>query len=212
MDRENKDLNLGDEATPAENGQSDKQNNASSDDSAKKPDDGQSGSGADEEQITLSKEEYEKLQRDRENYKKGMLSYKEKLNSQESKSSSDQEEKKEESDYISRKEFYKANEKEAIEKFVEENPEVEKNWDSLVKHYSGKRGKATVKDVLRDLDDAKTLYDKYNSGDDESDDKDKRADLAKEKSNPKSGKAKSGKKTTRKRVIPQKSTPDKWYE
>lgn len=209
MNSEKKDLNLGDGATPAESGQSDKQKQAPSDDSEKDKGDGQPDSGTDEEKVTLSQEEYDKLQRDKENYKKGMLSYKEKLGSS---NKDDQEDNREESDYISRDEFYKANEKEAIEKFVEENPDVEKDWSNFVKQYHGKRGKSTVKSILNDLDDAKTLYDKYSSNDDDSDDRKKRADLAKEKSSPKSGGTKKGKDTSRKRVIPKKDSPKDWYK
>lgn len=148
------------------------------------------------------------------------MSYKEKIKSLQG-GTDDQnnspEEKPKESEFLSKKEFYKANEKKAINKFVEENPEVKNNWDNFVEHYPNKRGKQTVEDILADLDDAKTLYDKYNKKDEDSNsDKEAKANLSKEKANPSgSGNPKKSDKSTKKggrKIMPNKERPQDWYK
>ncbi len=150
------------------------------------------------EDVVLSKEKFQKLVEAKENYKKGLLTYKEKLKA-----------KPKETDYLPKQDFYKANEKTAIDKFVKENPDVENNWSEFVKHYSGKRGKDSVESIIQDLDDAKTLFSKYNPPK-SPEDNDAKANLAKETSLP-SAQGADGKSPQKGGLIPKKSHPSEWY-
>lgn len=204
MNTENdKDLNLDGGSPSAGDGQP--ENNDSPD----------SDSDTDDETVEIPKSKYEKILEDKENYKEGLLSYKEKYKSLESDKNNDQdsEDKPSEDTPMTKKDFYKVNERKAINKFVEEHPEVEENWDDFVKYYPGKRGKETEEDILKDLDDAKTLFDKYHSDSDEDDDKSKRASLSSETTTPKASKKKrKSKKKSGKDLFPEKTPPKEWYK
>ena len=164
MSEETLDLNVGAEDTPQGDGQPEIEESSSVEPELK--DDGDT--------IQLSKGEYNKLLDEKENYKKGLLSAKEKmkLTPKESKS-----------EFLPKQDFYKANEKEAISKFVAENPDMKEQWSDFVQHYSGKRGRDTVNSIVQDLDDAKTLFQKHNPQK-EAEDKSAQADLSKESAEP----------------------------
>lgn len=126
------------------------------------PDDGQSEK---EQFVKLSKSEYEKLREERNNYREGLLSTKEKLKQMEEKQSPEKEENtstEPSGDYLTKSEFKKMNEEKAIRKFLNENPDIKNNWGDLVQHYAGKRGKLDVDAIVQDLDDAKDLLYKHN--------------------------------------------------
>lgn len=218
MNEPKKDLKLGGGEDSSGSGQPDKKNTSSDSNLDESPSGGPTGDEGGEK-VTISKTELEQLKRDKENYKKGLMSHKEKLKAlqgNDDQTSQEDSQKSESSEFLSKKEFYETNEKKAIKEFVKENPEVKNNWDEFVKHYPNKRGKQTVEDILADLDDAKTLYDKYSSKDKSSSDKSEAsAELSKEKASPSGGNnpdggGRSTKKGGRK-IIPNKTRPQDWY-
>jgi hypothetical protein len=125
-----------------------------------------------EEKVELSKEEYEKLLEDKENYKKGLMSYKEKVKEQPKEQPKD--------DVLTKTDFHKINEKKAIDAFLKDNPEVDGKWSDFISFYRDSRGRNTVEDIVNDLDDAKTLFLKHNPVKEETDNQTK-ANLTSEK-------------------------------
>ncbi len=112
-------------------------------------------------------------------------------------------------EFLPKADFYKANEKEAISKFVEQNPEMKDSWSDLVQHYSGKRGRDTVSNIVQDLDDAKTLFQKYSPAK-ESEDKEAKANLSKDASAPHT--TGGGEQKKRGGIIPKSTPVSEWYK
>jgi hypothetical protein len=194
MDEKKLDLNSGEE-TPAGEGQPEEQTPEEFSDEIEdvdiQPD------SEEDDSVVLSKDKFDKLVEAKENYKKGLLSYKEKLKSKP----------KEEAPKEAPKET-PVDEKKAIESFIKENPEMEDKWSDLIQYYSGARGRDSIDSIKQDLDDAKTLYLKYNPPK-ESEDKKARADLSTETSLPAvEGK---GEKPKKGGLIPKKVSPSEWY-
>jgi hypothetical protein len=149
----------GEEETPTDDGQSVDTSDDTSDDSQ---------TDNSEEKVELSKEEYNKLLEDKENYKKGLMTYKEKAKEQSK------------PDVLTKTDFHKINEKKAIDAFIKDNPEVDGKWSDFISFYSDKRGRDSVDDIVNDLDDAKTLFLKHNPIKEE-DDNQTKANLTSEK-------------------------------
>jgi len=207
MDEKNLDLNAGEETieTPAGSGQPEKKTTPQTESELEIKDEDIKPDSEDdvEDTVTLSKDKFQKLVEAKENYKKGLLSYKEKLKTKP---------KEEKGDYLSKQDFFKANEKTAIDKFVKDNPEMTDKWTEFVKHYSGKRGKDTVDGIVQDLDDAKTLFVKYNPPKEKgSEDKAAKAELSKESTLP-SHIGPDGKKPKEGGIIPKRTPPTEWYK
>jgi len=81
----------------------------------------------------------------------------------------DTEETQEPSEFLSKKDFYKSNERKAINELTavsESDPEdvkarkayITENWDKISPLYTSRKGKDTPEDILEDLVDAVTLY------------------------------------------------------
>jgi hypothetical protein len=122
-----------------------------------------------------AKAKIEKLENDKENYKKGLLKYKKFSLTPE------KEEKKVEEEYPewddASKKFQKqtlseaekraearamaviekANEKSAIASFLSNHPDVKNQWDDIVANYTPKNGKETQADIMKDLERALVL-------------------------------------------------------
>jgi len=171
-----------------------------------------------EDKVTLSKSELEQLKEERENYKKGMLSKKQELN--ELKNQEDVEEELPDNrkpedleEPVTKKEFYRGNEKKAIRKFFDQYPDAEKNYDKVMNHFVSKRGKETVEDVAKDLEDAYTLARKWEDiGGEDSEDKESSSELSAEKSKPAGGSGDKGKATKKSGgVLSSTSGPEDWY-
>ena len=189
MDEKSLDLNTEEEVTPEGSGQ------PATEPSSDIPEDSQESEG---DTITLTKDKYEQLIEDKENYKKGLLSLKEKSKTKPAESASE---------FLPRKDFYKENAKEAIQKFVSDNPEIGENWSEFIKQYADKRGRDTVNAIVQDLDDAKTLYEKHQPK--ESQNKEAEAELSKESSIPvTSGK---GDKPEKVSFLKRPTPLEKWY-
>lgn len=138
------------------------------------------------EDVDSLKERLKKSEDEKENYKKGMLKYKDlSLKKTEDKTEDkDDEEEYPEWDESSKK-FQKQtvkeaeskaeakaqaivesyNEKSAISQFVEKNPELadESKWSEIIANYTPTHGKGTPKDVLKDLNRA-LLLTRYDNG------------------------------------------------
>lgn len=62
--------------------------------------------------------------------------------------------------YMTRKDFEKAREAEAREMLLDKYPDLP--FDKVLDFYSPRKGKETAKQILADLEDAVTLYEKHN--------------------------------------------------
>lgn len=105
------------------------------------------------EEVVLPKEEWERIQKllkDRENYKKATLILKNKIKQIKGKG-------KELSAPLTRQEYLKMIEKEAIEKACE-NPDIAENWDKIMEYYVPKHGRETVSGILKDIERAYKLF------------------------------------------------------
>jgi len=191
MSEETLDLNVGDEETLQGDGQPETQESSSVEPEPQ----------GDGDTVQLSREAYDRLIADKENYKKGLLSAKEKIKAAPKESKSE---------FLPKQDFYKANEKEAISKFVAENPDLKEQWADFVQHYSGKRGRDTVNSIVQDLDDAKTLFQKYNPQK-ETEDKTVQADLSKESAEP-LAQGRGGEKKEKARLFPKRTPVTEWYK
>lgn len=133
------------------------------------------------EDVETLKERLTKLEEEKENYKKGMLKYKDlSLKKTEDKTEEKEEEypdwdetsKKFQKQTLTQAEkaaekraleiVGKYNEKAAIAQFTEKHPEVAERWDEIVANYNPKNGKESVQDIVKDLNRAYILtrYDK----------------------------------------------------
>lgn len=159
MSEETKDLKT-EEKTSGEDGQSQEENKTEFND---------------EEKITLSKTEYdqlkaekEKAERDRDNYREGLLNSKRKGRSlpgakkvDEDKSSINEDEddfeKELNSKFVSKADFQKLIETAAI-KEASKDKELDENWDEIMSYYVPLQGKGSVEDILTDLQRAKKAW------------------------------------------------------
>lgn len=231
----NPDLKTGAEQTPDSNGHESKQNPVEpkelddlekdidnlikDDDDDGEEDDDDSDDG---ETVVLSKSEVAKLKRDNQNYKKGLLSTKDKLKglksrfavtqpqSQPEKKADDPNAPLTKAEYAQQKAA--DNEREAQQQFEDESEIFSEHREGIMEFYTPRRGNKTVKDALEDLRDAEAIFLKRNpdfaSGDGE--DKHAKSDLA-SGAKPSGSSKGSGKKGETKRVIPKSESPKNWY-
>lgn len=156
--------------------------------------------------VVLSKRELEKLTMERDNYKRGLLSIKEK------KTPKPATPKPVETGGNSNlpEWFTKVNEQKAIAAACSD-PDVENNWPDVVRYYRDTRGRATVEAIASDIDDAVTLYKKNAKVKASEDDKEITAKVVSEsKSQPAS--SGEGKKAEKKHIIQKKSDVSTWYK
>lgn len=211
---EDKNLDFNEEDTSAGDGQPEDKNNTSAPSDEELDDaidnilkEGDDDDGDDEEEtVIVSKKEYEKTERDRDNYKKGLLSLKEK-----GKKKTEKKEVKQVDEPLSKKEFQKANENQAI-RIACKDSDIEENWNKIVKFYTPRHGKNDVEGIVEDINDAHTLFQKKNEDKEDDEDKKSTADLASDK-NLQAGDTskKKNSKLERKSVIPKKETAQDWY-
>ena len=120
----------------------------------------------------LSSDEFLKVQKalsDKQNYQKGLLKAKRtlkeikknilpkkpcKLAGLDSAITSEPEDKEK---YITREDFFKTNEKKAINKACK-NEKINKNWVKVIKYYTPRRGKSSSEDIFLDIKDAYYLF------------------------------------------------------
>jgi hypothetical protein len=68
------------------------------------------------------------------------------------------------SDYMTKRDFHRVNEKEAIRTVTASNPEIQANWNQIKGFYTPRRGKDTAVDIAEDIQDAFTLWQKRSGG------------------------------------------------
>lgn len=123
---------------------------------------------ADDEKVTLTKAELQKLQDERDNYKKGLLSLKNKGRKLPGDNVAEVEKKETESfyddsEYVTKRDLQKKEEKNAIAVAITEIPELDENWDEIVEFYYPKRGKDEAENIVEDLRDAVEIW-KFRKG------------------------------------------------
>ena len=133
---------------------------------------------AGEESVSIKKSELEKIKSDRDNYRDGLLKKKADERSLDKKGGDDQDKgggviidearvteiaKTQASAVLA--DTHKSNENRAKLLIVKKYGELidDANWIGFISHFNGKRGKATVEDIIDDFEDAMLLY-KRNTG------------------------------------------------
>ena len=171
-----------------------------------------------EEKVEISKSELEKIQRDRDNYRDGLLANKRKGRTIPESEPIKKEQPSDDgtdnfqSEFVSKKDFLKGIEKSAV-KEASKNPEVDENWDSIMEFYNTRHGKETVEDILADIEIARKTWKAQQPApekpkEDDTDQKVK-SDLAKDSGLGK-GKDKESK-PERKSIIPKNEKMTDWY-
>lgn len=171
MEDEKDDLKQGE--TPSENSQSDNEVEETTEventkvESTEEVEETESEE-ADDEKVTLTKAELQKLQDERDNYKKGLLSLKNKGRNLPGDKVAEVEKKETESfyddsEYVTKRDLQKKEEKNAIALAVTEIPELDDNWDEIVEFYYPKRGKDDAENIIEDLRDAVEIW-KFRKG------------------------------------------------
>lgn len=122
----------------------------------------------DDDNITLTKAEYQKLQEERDNYKKGLLSLKRKgrtLPGDNDKETDKQDTTNyyDDSEYVTKRDLQKKEEKQAVSLALVEIPELDDNWDDIVEFYYPKRGKDDAENIVEDIRDAVEIW-KFRKG------------------------------------------------
>lgn len=67
-------------------------------------------------------------------------------------------------EYMTKRDFYRVNERVAITEIKREVPEIEANFDAVKAFYVPRRGKERPEDIMEDLKDALTLFKARNPG------------------------------------------------
>jgi len=156
--------------------------------------------------VVLSKQDLEKLKTERANYKKGLLSIKPKLKAFKKSTPAPQKE----SDFLTRTEYQKGIEKQAIRTACEDS-DINDNWESIMGYYVPQQGRKTTEGIMADVKRAHRLYRLDNPLSTEDVEKKAVADLAAEKGKP-TGKLDSTGKEAKKKSILSKPTPiEEWY-
>lgn len=164
--------------------------------------------------VTLPKEKLTKLAETKDKYRDGLLGIKKThLDKKPTQQPAQQVqiEQPKEGDYLSRADFYKANETQAIQNIATKDPAVTEKWSEIMEHFSGKRGRSTVQNIEEDIRDAVAVW-KARTGYQEPEDKSNPAPLGHEQTRP-AGSPTGGKPSDAQPggVIPRRTSPKEWY-
>lgn len=167
--------------------------------------------------VAIPKKKLEKLEQRAENYRKGLISAKDKIKgfkkakpaAAAAPAQPTQPKPNPGDEPIT---ATKLNEREAIKK-AEEDPVLNDNWQEVMKYYTPRRGKDSVNAILKDIEDAKTLFLKDNPDKAQTDNADDAAaaTIAADAAKPKSGSQGNGKQPERKSILPKRTDPKDWY-
>lgn len=182
----------------------------------------------DGETVTLKKSDLEKYKTKTNNVLNGLKTVKVKVKSlrdkakpspapqdQEHKQQSSSSGQQDASEFVTKKELYRENEKAAI-KTAETDSVLSDNWNEVMQHFSGRRGRGSKEAILSDINDAFILWQQDNP------EKAKKAgitgtrklqvDLASDTNKP-AGDSSNGQtaQTPRKSVLPKKAKASDWY-
>lgn len=165
--------------------------------------------------VKVKKTDLEKQKEALKNYGTGLKSLKERA----SKLKPTKSEKKEETPVSQGAEQKKqpdriiqVNQKAAIAKACE-NPEIEKNWGEIMKYFKYSRDPDLVENIVADIDDAFTLWQKHNSrsGQGGSGNRDAQRHLSTDNSRSSGGSGQGGGDGEKKSVLPKKVPISSWY-
>ena len=166
----------------------------------------------DDDSVIISKADLETLKQKTEageNYKKGLLSLKEKAKLKKPRVGNKQIP-GDDKGYLDKNEFYGSIEKSAIKKACEDE-NIESNWADILPYYTSRRGKTTSTDIVEDIQDAYTLFRKYHPEDVNTEDKDAIVELSNDKTDIKKGVGQGGKKKQRKTILTKTQPVSEWY-
>lgn len=137
---------------------------------AEKPDDLEVTENDDGETVTLKKSDLEKYKTKTTNLVTGLTSVKGKVKSlkekakpapapqgQNNQQSAPPAGQPDSSEFVTKKELYRNNEKEAI-KIAEADKVLSDNWNEVMQNFSGKRGRGSKEDIVADINDAFILW------------------------------------------------------
>ena len=158
-----------------------------------------------EEVITLKKTDYDKILEERDNYKTGLLAEKDKNK----KGKKDNPiETPDESKFVKKSDFYKANEKQAISNITAKYPEINDNWDDVVRFVKAD-DRTSVAAIEESILDGYAVFERRKSKKVPDENKDKKAELAVDAG---LGGKKSGAIAKEKKKLFSKAGPiDTWY-
>ncbi len=112
---------------------------------------------SEDDSVTISQAELDKLTEERDNYRKGMLSAKKVKRTLKA-----EDENLDDEEFLTRKDLFKANEEVAIGKVLKDVPEIDENWVEIMAFYAPRRGRGTVEGTVLDIKDAYYLWQKDN--------------------------------------------------
>lgn len=162
--------------------------------------------------VALPKAKWDKMKEDRDNYRKGLKSLKQKVKGKKSAPEKKEAEpkKEEKSEFVTRKELVKVEQDKAIKKACEDS-EIEKNWVEIIKHYHAP-GTTSEDAYFEAIKDAHILWKSKNaSDDDEEEDKNATSKLSAENKKL-DGATDTGKgKKARKHILPRRTSIQEWY-
>ncbi|MBT9165079.1 MAG: hypothetical protein DDT23_01094 [candidate division WS2 bacterium] len=166
-----------------------------------------------EDTVTISKSELEKIQTERENYRKAVIRLNKAkgrfLPGLEPSKPKEEEFGREEEEFVTKKELQQRDQKSAIIKACED-PEIDENWDEIIVYYRPISGTETVEEIVADIQRAKKAWRADNPLPEKPKvEKKPEAELAVEKGLGK-GKEKEAK-PPKKTIIPKKSKMEDWY-
>lgn len=179
----------------------------------------------DEETVVLPKKNLEKILKDRNNYRSGLLSSKDKIKGlKKGKPAAASEQEREATGTQSQSAdatLAKANERSVIDALTkptlpngDENPEydpdIDENWAEIIPFYTPRHGRQTANSIKEDLYDAKLLYQKRHPKKQGSETREIESDISSESGAP-TGKSEGGKPTERKHVLPRTSSAQGWF-
>lgn len=218
------DLKSGD-ATPAEAGQSEQKTaepdtqvlESEIDGFLKDAEEEEGDEDDDDETVTLSKKEVTAMKKASENYKKGLLSLKDKLkafkkhtpvakDTTQGQSAGD---KPDLNKPVTHADLIKERDSVAIKEACTDQ-DIDKNWKEIVGYYTPRRGKQSVAAIVADIKDAHTLWRKEHPAEDGADDATSRSNLASDKSNI-TARNSGGAKKEIKSLFPKKVPVQQWY-
>jgi len=110
---------------------------------------------SEDDSVTISQAELDKLTEERDNYRKGMLSAKKVKRTLKA-----EDENLDDEEFLTRKDLFKANEEVAIGKVLKDVPEIDENWVEIMAFYAPRRGRGTVEGTVLDIKDAYYLWKK----------------------------------------------------
>ena len=161
--------------------------------------------------VALPKAKWEKMKGDRNNYRKGLVSLKQKVKGKKSAPEKKEAEpkKEEKSEFVTRKELIKVEQSKAIKKACEDS-EIEKNWVEIIKHYHAP-STASEDAYFEAIQDAHILWKSKNQSDDEDgNDKEATSKLSTETKKLEGETSGKGKKAS-KHILPKRTPIQDWY-